>query len=95
MKFIVCIFIGTICYDDACHLKRFSQNPTRSTKTPLAVKLSKMEMLCDKFHFRNHTDTWCKKNCNPLTSESLQVVVYYKRCFIALQNKEWRTILTS
>lgn len=35
------------------------------------------------------------KKTNPLTSESLQVVVYYKRRFIALQNKEWRTILTS
>lgn len=64
----------TICYDDACHLKRFVQNPLRSKNTKIAEKLNRLEIVCDKFHFKNHTDTWCKKNCNPMKSPNLQNV---------------------
>ena len=48
---------GVLCYDDACHLKKFSQNPVRSDLTVTAKKMKGMKMVCDKFHFRNHVDT--------------------------------------
>ena len=28
---------------------------------------------CDCFHFANHTDKWCKKNCNPYKTANLEV----------------------
>lgn len=66
--------IESICYDDACHLKKFAQNPVRSSLTEISERLATMEMVCDKFHFKNHTDSWCKRNCNPYDSSILQNV---------------------
>ena len=66
-------FTDTICYDDACHLKKFTQNPKRNSLTGTAKKMSQMVMVCDKFHFKNHKDAWCKRNCSPYTCASLQV----------------------
>ena len=68
------LILETICYDDACHLKRFACNPVRSSMSKTAEKLAVMEIVCDRFHFKNHTDAWCKRNCNPNTcSANLQV----------------------
>lgn len=67
----------TICYDDACHLKKFSQNPSRSQLTTTSNRLSSMVIVCDRFHFKNHTDSWCKKNCNPYTCSKLQVTANF------------------
>lgn len=64
-----------ICYDDACHLKRFVQNPKRCSKTTVATRLNEMEILCDRFHFKNHTDVWCRTHCNPNKSNNLQVTL--------------------
>ena len=66
-------FTDTICYDDACHLKKFTQNPTRNQLTSIAKKMSQMVIVYDKFHFKNHKDMWCKRNCSPYTCASLQV----------------------
>lgn len=65
---------SVICYDDACHLKKFAQNPVRSTQTALAARITGMQILCDRFHFKNHIDGWCRQHCNPLTSANLQNV---------------------
>ncbi|KAJ7362131.1 hypothetical protein OS493_013222 [Desmophyllum pertusum] len=65
--------IGVICYDDACHLKKFAQNPVRSDLTEIAKRLKGMKMVCDKFHFRNHVDSWCKVNCNPYSTTDLEM----------------------
>ena len=65
--------LGVICYDDACHLKRFAQNPIRCSKTDIASRICEMEILCDRFHFKNHVDGWCRTYCNPLKSETLKV----------------------
>jgi len=37
--------------------------------------MAAMEMVVDKFHFRNHVDGWCKANCNPHKSINLEVTV--------------------
>ena len=29
--------------------------------------MSQMDMVCDKFHFKNHVDAWCNKHCIPCT----------------------------
>ncbi|XP_044181754.1 uncharacterized protein LOC114956987, partial [Acropora millepora] len=63
---------SVICYDDACHLKRFAQNPIRCSKTDIASRSCEMEILCDRFYFKNHVDGWCRTYCNPLKSETLK-----------------------
>jgi len=68
--------LGIICYDDACHLKKFAHNPVHSTQTAVASRIAEMEILCDRFHFKNHIDVWCHQHCNPHTSENLQVQNY-------------------
>ena len=65
-------FTDTICYDDACHLKKFTQNLTRNQLTSTAKKMSQMVMVCDKFNSRT-TRTCVQKNCSPYTYASLQV----------------------
>ena len=65
--------LGVIRYDDACHLKRFAQNPIRCSKTDIASRICEMEILCARFHFKNHVDGWCRTYCNPLKSETLKV----------------------
>jgi hypothetical protein len=74
------IFVDVICYDDACHLKKFACNPKRNEKTDTAKRLSKMDIVCDRFHFKNHVDRWCKQNCNPHKCEKLKVKLYLHAC---------------
>jgi len=64
--------IETICYDDVCHLKKFVQNKTRCLLTATSQRMAKM-MVVDRFHVKNHVDSWCKQNCNPYSSDDLQV----------------------
>ena len=65
--------LDVLCYDDACHLKRYAQNPVRKDASDIARKMATMDMVCDRFHFANHTDKWCKKNCNPYKTANLEV----------------------
>ena len=57
--------IDYICYDDACHLKRFAENPIRANLTEEAKKLASVEIVVDKIHMRGHIDPWCKEFCDP------------------------------
>lgn len=54
-----------ICYDDGCHLRKFSRNLVRSTLTDITVYIAKIEIVLDRFLFPDHNDDWCKKTCNP------------------------------
>lgn len=67
-------FAERIIYDDACHLKKFCMNPKRSEVSIVSKKLSQMDMVVDKLHFRNHVDKWCKANCNPYDRNELEGV---------------------
>ena len=62
-----------ICYDDACHLKKYAQNSVRRNITRTAEKMAEMEMIVDRFHFKNHVDRWCKEHCNPYNCNDLKV----------------------
>ena len=64
-----------ILYDDACHFKKFSEDEKRAAKNEttdfMAKKIGKH---VDKFHFPNHVDAWCHKNCNPADVKHLDGV---------------------
>ena len=65
-----CATSDTKClvYDDACHLKR---HVDCRHVYPL---LQKLDMKIDRFHFKNHTDVWCKENMDPMKSIFLKHV---------------------
>lgn len=63
-----------ICYDDACHLRRFARNPIRANLTQQATQLASVEMAVDKMHMKGHTDPWCKDNCDPAKFQALAKV---------------------
>ena len=54
-----------VCYDDGCHLKKYSQNPSRSSATETMKLLASLNIVVDKMHMKGHTDSWCKKHCDP------------------------------
>lgn len=54
-----------ICYDDGCHLARFSKKPSRVFTGETGRLLGGMDFFVDRFHFPNHVDPWCKANCDP------------------------------
>ena len=63
-----------IVYDGACHLKKYCINPIRKLLTPVAEKLSEMDMVVDEMYYRNHVDSWCKGNCKPYDRSDLDGV---------------------
>ena len=54
-----------ICYDDACHFKKYSENEKRSNLNETTKFMAGLGKHVDKFHFPNHVDSWCHANCNP------------------------------
>lgn len=71
--------IDYICYDDACHLRKFSRNPIRANLTNYTKKLASVEMVVDKMHMRGHTDPWCKQFCDAMKFPAL--------------NKVWKSVI--
>ncbi|CAM4821149.1 unnamed protein product [Rotaria magnacalcarata] len=59
-------FPDIIIYDDACHLKLFIENSNNFVQnTNAKEKLEQKKIFCDKLHYRNHIDPWCRLNTNP------------------------------
>lgn len=71
IEYLACLPISTrqklieICYDDACHFKKYSENLSRADFSDLTKFMAGLGKHVDKFHFPNHVDPWCHKNCNP------------------------------
>ena len=65
-----------ICYDDACHLKKYSMHHSRCDLTQTTRYLSQMNIVVDKMHMAGHVDSWCKKECNPNLFPDLNKVSY-------------------
>ena len=63
-----------ILYDDACHLKKFSENEKRANKNDFTRFLASVPKHVDNFHFKNHVDPWCHRMCNPKDARSLDGV---------------------
>ena len=62
-----------LAYDDACHLSMFLINRLgRFGRSILAVYLlvvHKVKIVVDRFHWKNHTGAFCKRNNNPYKCE--------------------------
>ena len=72
--------IACICYDDACHLKKYACNTTRSGSTLTSSHIASLDIAIDKLHFRGHVDSWCHHHCNPYKLDRLKEVhhnIYY------------------
>ena len=54
-----------ICYDDACHFKKFGEDEKRANVNEVTKFMAGLGKHVDKFHFPNHVDSWCHENCNP------------------------------
>jgi hypothetical protein len=75
--FHYCYYAACICYDDACHLKKYACNPSRRDCTEASTKISSLDIVVDKLHFRGHVDAWCHQNCDPYKIEKLKQVRTY------------------
>ena len=61
-------FPNILIYDDACHLKLCIDNSNNFVQNTRAKQqLEKTKIFCDKLHYRNHIDPWCRRNTNPYT----------------------------
>ena len=75
-----------VCYDDACHLRRYACNPKRSDLNECTKFLSGIEIVVDKMHMTGHVDKWCKEHCNPSSFPELNAVcslnssLYFNDC---------------
>ena len=65
---------GYVCYDDACHLRKYATNPLRRDCTPYTKFIANSEIVVDRMHFAGHKDAWCRKNCNPNDHRDLDKV---------------------
>ena len=54
-----------LCYDDGCHVRKFANNPVRSTLTDTTKRIAAMEIVIDKMHFKGHINPWWRRYCNP------------------------------
>ena len=52
----------------------------RSTLTDIARKITAMEVVVDKMHFKGHIDQWCRCHCNPNDFDDLEKVYVEKVC---------------
>jgi len=58
-------FPDILIYDDACHLKLFIDNRNNFVRDINAKqKLQRVKIFCDKLHYRNHVDPWCRRHTN-------------------------------
>jgi len=63
-----------IRYDDACHLRKYAENPVRAGLTAQTKQLASVQMVVDKMHMKGHTDHWCKVHCDPAKFQALRKV---------------------
>ena len=63
-----------MCYDDACHLRRYACNTARSGLTDTTKFMSLLPMVVDKMHMQGHTDSWCQAHCDPKNFRDLDTV---------------------
>ena len=68
------IFTEYICYDDGCHLRKYTQNSKRKDLTVTSQKLASLSIYVDKLHIKGHTDPWCLENCDARNVEDLNDV---------------------
>jgi IS1 family transposase len=57
----------TIVYDDCCHVIKhiIDYYPNFFRATPASTFLYHSSFAINAYHYRNHTDSWCKQHLNP------------------------------
>ena len=60
-----------------CHLRKFSQNSTRSQSKTAET----FEIVVDKMHFKGHVDAWCRQHCDPYKHSHLDKVFALMQSF--------------
>ena len=79
MYISTCMFhVELICYDDACHLKKYATHKERKVLTATAGRIASMTIVVDKLHFRGHTNKWCQEFCNPYKFDELNELRFVK-----------------
>lgn len=53
--YLMC-YAGFICYDDGCHLRKYSRQPKRLETSNTAKLLGSINIVVDKLHMRGHID---------------------------------------
>ena len=76
-----------ICYDDACHLRKYSQNGVRADVNEHTKLLASVEMVVDKMHMQGHTDECCRNTCNAANFDALNKVFYIVSAYKLTQAK--------
>ena len=66
--------MNRLCYDDGCHLRKYTNHPSRKDLTTFTKQIANCEIVVDKMHFAGHKDSWCKKHCNPNDHPVLNLV---------------------
>ena len=73
---LICDFLGDMepskreklkafLYDDACHLKPYSEKEEQKSQSDVASFFASLTKAVDKLHFRGHKGSYCHKECNP------------------------------
>ena len=63
-----------VCYDDGCHLSKYSTHSSHRDLTPTSRKIAQMSIVIDKMHMAGHVDAWCKRHCDPWKFDELDEV---------------------
>ena len=74
MHYLYNIFAEFICYDDGCHLRKYSMHDSCKDLTPVTKKLAEVETVVDKLHMQGHTEGWCRRTCDPYSFPELKNV---------------------
>ena len=83
---LLTICTGYICYDDGCHLARFSKRPARCSVSTESKLIADKDIVIDKMHMRGHVDSWCKEHCDPHKKQDLINVTSYHILIIHMYN---------
>ena len=82
---MICDFLGDMnedkrnqlkafLYDDACHLKPFSEKENQRKQSKSAEFFATLNKAVDKLHFRGHRGSYCQQECDPWKLKDLNDV---------------------
>ena len=88
--YVSTLILEYLCYDDACHLRKYSLNLCRQDLTPTTKILSHLLMAVDKMHMAGHVDSWYKNTCDPHLFTDLNQVSLSRVCLCTHLELQWK-----
>ena len=70
--------------------KRYATNPILSTLTATTQKLSTMNFVVDRMHFKGRIDSWCRESCDPDKLEAMKKVLTFIFLHTVIAIRTWR-----